>query len=76
MEMSSDPRADMQRRARLMRGLRRHMMGYFAIMVLLIIVNFLLTPDNPWFVLPMIAWGAPLAVHAAIAMELFGRRGE
>jgi hypothetical protein len=76
MAASSDPRADMQRRARLMRGLRWHMMGYFAIMVALIIVNFLLTPDDPWFVLPMIAWGAPLAVHAAIAMELFGRRGE
>jgi hypothetical protein len=70
-----DPRTDVQRRARLLRGFRWHLTGYFAAMIVLIAVNYLTTPNDPWFVLPMIAWGAPLAVHAAIAMELFGRRG-
>jgi len=29
-----------------------------------------------WFVFPLVAWGAPLAIHAAFAMGLFeGWRG-
>jgi hypothetical protein len=49
------------------------MIAYFAVMVVLVPVNLLTTPENPWVVLPMVAWGAPLAVHAAWAMELFGK---
>lgn len=69
-----DPQAEAQRRARLLRGFRWHLIGFFLIMGVLLIVNYLTTPEDPWFVLPLVAWGAPLAVHAAIAMELFGRR--
>jgi hypothetical protein len=50
-----------------------HLALYFAVMVILVPVNFYLTPDNPWFVLPMVGWGSVLAVHAAHAMGLFGK---
>jgi hypothetical protein len=59
-----------------LRAFRLHLTVYFAVMVMLVVGNYLTTPDNPWFVLPMVAWGAPLAIHAAYAMELFGSRGE
>jgi hypothetical protein len=71
-----DPQAEQQRQARKLRGFRWHMIGYGAVMIVLVIVNYLTTPETPWFVLPLVGWGAPLAVHAAIAMELFGRRGD
>lgn len=51
-----------------------HLIGYFAVMVVLVPVNFLTSPDNPWFVMPMVGWGAPLALHAAYVMGLFDRR--
>ncbi len=60
-------------RARL-RAFGWHLIGYFAVMIVLVAVNFVLTPDDPWFVFPMVGWGAVLAVHAAYAMELFSRR--
>lgn len=50
-----------------------HLLLYFAAMVVLVPANFLLAPNEPWFLLPLVGWGAPLAVHAAYAMELFGK---
>ena len=57
--------------ARRLKGFGLHLMAYFAAMVVLVAVNFLADPDNPWFALPMVGWGAVLAVHAAYAMGLF-----
>lgn len=59
---------------RRLRGFLNHLIAYFAVMVILVPLNFLLYPEQPWFALPMVAWGAPLALHAAYAMGLFGRR--
>ena len=56
-----------------LRGFLNHLIGYFGVMIVLLPVNVLLTPGNPWFVFPLVAWGAPLAVHAAYAMGLFDR---
>ena len=53
-------------------GLLNHMIAYLAVMVVLVPVNALTSPENPWFLLPMVAWGAPLALHTAWAMGLFG----
>jgi hypothetical protein len=64
---------DLQRR---MRGFRLHMIGFAVVIAVLAAINYFVTPEHPWFVLPMVAWGAPLAVHAAYAMGLFGRRGD
>ena len=54
-----------------LRGFRTHILVYFAIMVVLVPVNYLTTPETPWFLLPMVGWGAVLALHAAWAMGLF-----
>ena len=66
-----DP-ADAARRRRL-RGFLNHLIAYFAVMVVLVPVNAVLDPGTPWFALPLVAWGAPLAIHAAYAMGLIGR---
>lgn len=54
-----------------LRGFGRHLIGYFAVMIVLVAVNFWLSPDNPWFMWPMVGWGGVLAIHAAYAMGLF-----
>jgi Flp pilus assembly protein TadB len=63
------------RRAALRRGLRLHVLVALLATMVLIVVNFLTTPGYPWWMWVAVAWGAPLAVHVAIAMELFGSRG-
>ena len=65
---------------RRLRGFGYHLLGYFAVMAILVPINFIVTPGEPWFVLPMVGWGAALGLHAAYAMNLFrglfgGRRG-
>ena len=53
-------------------GLLNHLLNYLVVMVLVVPLNVWLAPERPWFLLPMVGWGAPLAVHAAWVMELFG----
>ena len=65
--------ADDERRERAKRRLRVfgfHLMGYMVVMTVLMPVNLLTMPENPWFVFPLVAWGAPLAIHVAWAMGL------
>jgi len=62
----------LERARRRLRGFGFHMAGYFLTMVILVPINLTLTPENHWFVLPMIGWGSVLAIHAAYAMGLFG----
>ena len=59
---------------RRLRGFRNHLIGYFAVMIVLVAINFLLTPGNAWFVWPMVGWGGVLALHVAYVMGLFGGR--
>ncbi len=54
-------------------GFLNHLLAYMAVMVLVVPLNVWLAPEQPWFLLPMVGWGAPLALHAAWVMELFGR---
>ncbi len=63
------------RRAALRRGLRLHVLAALLSIMALIVVNVLTTPGYPWWMWVAVAWGGPLAVHVAIAMELFGSRG-
>ena len=62
--------------ARRRRGFLIHLVGYFAVIVVLVGVNLVVSPENPWFILPMVGWGGALAIHAAYAMGLFGAFGE
>ncbi|AWK86408.1 2TM domain-containing protein [Azospirillum thermophilum] len=66
--------ADRSGRRRL-RGFLNHLIAYFAVMVVIVPVNAMTTPNDPWFLYPLIGWGAPLAIHAAFAMGLFGGKG-
>jgi hypothetical protein len=63
------------RRAALRRGLRLHLMIALLAIMALIVVNLLTTPNYPWWMWVAVAWGAPLAVHVAIAMDLFASKG-
>ena len=70
--------ADRQRALRAVLRRRRsqllnHLIAYFAVMVVLVPINAYTTPAEPWFLIPVVAWGAPLAVHVAWVMELFGK---
>lgn len=72
-ENTPSPRPDesSMRSRRRLRGFGWHLMGYFAVMIVLVPVNFMTTPDEPWFVLPMVGWGGVLALHVAWVMGLF-----
>lgn len=71
MMNQDQPQRDQRRR----RQLLNHFIAFFAVAVILVPVNFLLTPDSVWFFYPLVAWGAPLALHTAYAMGLFDRKG-
>ena len=55
-----------------LRGFKRHLLAYAAAMVVLIVLHVIVQPEQPWFVLFLVGWGAPLAIHCAYAMGLFG----
>lgn len=57
---------------RRLRGFAIHLAVYFVVMIGSVAATFVLAPGNMWFAFPMVAWGAPLALHAAFAMGLFG----
>lgn len=70
-------RAKAERARRRLRGFVIHLMVYFAAMTVLLPVNFILSPDRPWSLFPLVGWGAPLALHAAWAkglLDVFRRR--
>lgn len=59
-----------------LRGFLIHLLAYFAVMVVLVVVNVTASPETAWFLWPAIAWMALLALHAAYAMGLFDRMRE
>ncbi|MEQ8321286.1 MAG: 2TM domain-containing protein [Rhodospirillales bacterium] len=67
---NANPENSPRARQRL-RGLAFHLVGYFIVMAVLVPLNLFSTPENPWFVLPMVGWGSVLAVHVAWVMGLF-----
>ena len=56
---------------RRLKGVALHLMIYFVVVVGCAVLNFVKTPNDLWFIYPMVAWGAPLALHAAFVMGLF-----
>ncbi len=48
-----------------------HLIGYVAVLAVLVPLNITFMPDDPWFLLPLLGWGSVLAVHAAHVMGLF-----
>jgi len=70
-ELPTDREAPEARYRRRLRGFGYHLVGYFIVMIVLVVANRLLTPESPWFVFPMVGWGSILAIHAAFVMGLF-----
>ena len=68
--MTEDRDSERLARRRLL-GFGRHLAAYFAGVVVLVVVNMMTMPENPWFVWPMVGYGGVLAIHAAYAMGLF-----
>ena len=56
---------------RRLRGFGIHLAAYFAVVAILIGAGVFFSPESPWVLAPVVAWGAVLAVHAAYAMGLF-----
>ncbi|WP_173012774.1 2TM domain-containing protein [Niveispirillum sp. SYP-B3756] len=75
--MHPDPQAnaaDAQRSRQRRSALINHILAYMATAVVLVPVNFLLTPETVWFYIPLVAWMAPLALHVAYAMGMFDNK--
>jgi hypothetical protein len=53
-----------------MKGFALHLMIYFIVVFGCALLNHVKTPGDLWFIYPMVAWGAPLALHAAWVMGL------
>ena len=60
-----------ERARKRLRGFAIHLIGYFALVLVLVPINVVQMPDNPWILLPMLGWGTVLAFHAAYVMGLF-----
>jgi len=61
-------------RAARVRGLRRHIVVALGTLLVLIPLNLLTTPRNPWWIYVLMAWMPLIAIHTAWAMELLGSR--
>ena len=57
--------------ARRLRGFVRHLLAYFIVSGLAFTANVTFTPEASWFLLPVVGWGAVLALHVAYVMGLF-----
>jgi hypothetical protein len=57
---------------RRLKGLRLHLIGYFAVCAILVAINLSVDPARVWFAWPMVGWGPVLAFHVAYVMGLFG----
>ena len=56
---------------RRLRAFMIHLGLYFGGTVLLVSATLYFSPDNPWFVFPLVGWGSVLALHVAYVMGLF-----
>lgn len=65
--MESDASSAGNRR---LRGFAIHMIVFFVFSIGMGVVNYLYAPGEWWFILPMVMWGAPLALHAAYVMGM------
>jgi len=62
---------DFHRLKRRLRWFAIHLLGYTMVAAVLIVVNLATMPETLWAVLPVVGWGAVLALHAAYVMGLF-----
>lgn len=66
----SDAYAAARRRAEAKYGFFVHVAVYVAVMLLLVIINLVTSPQVIWFVWPLIGWGLAVALHGLRAFAL------
>jgi uncharacterized integral membrane protein len=68
-ESQDDPKHARARRRLIWFGV--HILIFVAVIIMLVVVSISINVREPWFVFPLVTWGAPLGIHAAFAMGLF-----
>jgi hypothetical protein len=68
-ETRQHPPVDEQKRR--LRGFLWHLAIYVVVSAACVVINLMVDPDTPWFVLPLVGWGSALALHVAYVMGLF-----
>lgn len=63
--------SDADRAKSRMRGFMIHMIAYFVVSAGAFLINIATDPEAAWFVVPVVGWGAVLALHVAYVMGLF-----
>ena len=63
---------------RLRRGriVRKHVIAALVTLLVIIPVNFIVSPRNPWWIWVLVVWLPLVALHTAWAMGLFDRDGK
>lgn len=51
-----------------------HAAVYVVVMIFLVVINMLTSPDTAWSIWPLVGWGLALALHAARVFLMGGRR--
>jgi hypothetical protein len=52
-----------------------HLAAYLGLAIVLVVANLIDSGTVTWALLFVVGWGAPLAIHCAYAMNLFGGGG-
>lgn len=54
-------------------GFYTHLSVYVAVILLLVVINLLTSPDAIWFQWPMLGWGIAVVLHALSVLVFPGR---
>ena len=60
-----DDRTRARERAEAKYGFFVHAVVYTAVMLLLLIINLLTSPETLWFIWPLLGWGLAITLHGA-----------
>ena len=58
------------RQVRKIRGLYSHLMSYVVVMSGLTAINLILTPQEIWFIFPLLGWGVGILSHAVSVLNI------
>lgn len=58
-----------KRHVKQIRGFYFHLVSYFLVNAVLVVINLITSPEYLWFIWPLIGWGIGLIMHA---LSLFG----
>jgi hypothetical protein len=66
-----------KKRVEELKGFYTHLITYFLVNTVLVVINLLTSPEYFWFIWPIIGWGVGLAIHAfSVFSNLWGKSWE